>query len=350
MNVYRIIFLFLIVLFLLEDKIRKSQKTYKVYKILSIIILILLVGLRGDIARDDIMYIEIFKRIPSIFNLGIECIKNERVEFGYIILNSIVKTFSENYNLLFLIVAIISFTNLYIFINYFSSYYFYSLAFYYTRWMFLKEFTQIRSALACSFFYVGLIFLEKKKYYKYIIFVIIGSIFHKSILFCVSYPIFLYFVKNKKIEKIIYGSILLLPMINTKEILNKILLNLKLVHPTYLIGYYSSRNSYIGVYYSILFLILLVILNKKLKKIKKYNFLKELYIYSVFISSSLFYYGDITGRLSSFFNVEFLLQDKMLKIFKNKLLIKFLMIIFLILLYKSNFTNRLENEYLPYFK
>ena len=124
---------------------------------------------------------------------------------------------------------------------------------------------------------------------------------------------------------------------------------MKLIDPIYLIGEYSKRQSYVGIYYSFFFLIILCFFSKKLKKIDKYKFLKEVYIFSAFISSSLFYYGEIAGRLSSFFNIEFLLHDKILKIFKNKILIKIIMVIFLILMYKVNFTNRLEYEYWEYF-
>mgnify|MGYP003371783485 CR=1 FL=1 len=348
-NIYRIIFLILIILFILEDYLKKSKKIYKFFKVISIIILILLVGCRGIIARDDKMYFDIFEYVPKIYELSFHYLELERVEMGYTILNSMVKTFTENYKIIFFIVALISFINLYIFINYFSNYFFYSIAFYYCRWLFLKEFTQVRSALACSFFYIGLIFLYKKKYLYYFFCILLGGVFHKAILFCLIFPLFIYFYQKKYINKIVYILIIFLPFINTKIILNNILLKMKLIDPVYLIGEYSKRQSYIGIYYSLFSLMILYFFNKKLKKIEKYNFLKRIYIFSIFISSSLFYYGDITGRLSSFFNVEFLLHDKVLKIFKNKILIKIIMVIFLILMYKINFTNRLEYEYWNYF-
>lgn len=348
-NIYRIIFLILIMLFILEDYLKNNKKIYKILKFISIMMVISLVGFRGIIARDDRAYFKIFEYVPKIYKLSFHYLELERVEIGYTILNSIVKTFTENYKVMFFIVALISLVNLYIFINYFSNYFFYSIAFYYCRWLFLKEFTQLRSALACSFFYIGLILLHKKKYIYYFLSIIIGGLFHKAILFCLIFPLFIYFYKKKCINKLVYILIILLPFINTKIILNNILLKMKLIDPIYLIGEYSKRQSYIGVYYFFFFLIILYFFSKKLKKIDKYKFLEEVYIFSVFISSSLFYYGEIAGRLSSFFNVEFLLHDKILKIFKNKILIKIIMVIFLILMYKVNFTNRLEYEYWEYF-
>ena len=96
-NIYRIIFLILIILFILEDYLKKSKKIYKFFKVISIIILILLVGCRGIIARDDKMYFDIFEYVPKIYELSFHYLELERVEMGYTILNSMVKTFTENY-------------------------------------------------------------------------------------------------------------------------------------------------------------------------------------------------------------------------------------------------------------
>ena len=156
-----------------------------------------------------------------------------------------------------------------------------------------------------------------------------------------------YFLEKKNYKnlnkKIIYILILILPFIDIKEILNQILLKYHLIASTYLNGYYSTKQTYMAVFYSIFFLVVILVLDSKLKKVKNYIFLKKIYIYSIFIGNVLFYYGAISGRLSSFFNIEFLLQDKILKIIKNKLIVKFFMILFLIFLYKINVVNRLEN-------
>lgn len=347
MNIYRVVFLLLTIFFLFEEYLKKKKKLYKCIQYLSLIILILVAGLRSLNVIDGPMYFDIFKNVPPIFELSMEYLKRERIENGFIILNSMIKTFTSNYHWAFFIVALITLMNIYFFINYFSQNFFCSLIFYYTRWFYLKEYTQSRNALACSFFYIGLIFLEKKKYFKYYLLIFLGGLFHKSIFFCMTFPIFKYFLEKKKYEnlnkKIIYILIFILPFINIKEILNKILLKYNLISTTYLTGYYSAKQTYIGVFYSIFFLVVILILDIKLKKIKNYIFLKKLYLYSIFIGNILFYYGAISGRLSSFFNVEFLLQDKILKIIKNKMIIKFFMILFLIFLYKINIVNRLEN-------
>lgn len=348
MNIYRLIFIFLIILFLFEDSIRKNKKIYRILKILVVIIIIFIVGLRGLISSDSENYYKAFKNIPDLFNLSFDYLNKQVIEKGYLILNSFIKTLSFDFWMVFFIVAAISLINISIFINYFSKYFFYSLAFYYTRWLFLKEFTQIRSGLACSFLYLGFIQLHKNKYRNYILLILVGSIFHKSVLFGLTFPIFNYFFSKRYFNKIVLISIFILPFINTKIFLDKILVHALSKNSVYLTGVYSSRNNYIGVYYSFLFLGIILLFNCYFKKSEKLNLLKNLFIYSVFINSSLFYYGDICGRLSSFFNIEFVIQDKFLEIFKNKIFIKVLMIIFLVLLFKINFINRVEKKITPY--
>lgn len=348
MNIYRLIFIFLIILFLFEDEIRKNKKIYKSLKFLIVTIIIFMVGLRGLIAFDSGNYYRVFKNIPNLFDLTFSYLDRQVMEKGYLCLNSLIKTLGFDFWMVFFIVAMISLINISIFINYFSNYFFYSLAFYYTRWLFLKEFTQIRSGLACSFLYLGFIQLHKNKYRNYILLILVGSIFHKSVLFGVTFPIFNYFFNKKYFTKLILVFIFILPFINTKLFLNKVLTPLLGENSVYLTGVFSARNSYIGVYYSFFFLIVVLVLNYYFKKDSKLKLLKNLFIYSVFINSSLFQYGDICGRLSSFFNVEFVIQDKFLKIFKNKILVKILMVMFLMLLFKVNFINRTEEIITPY--
>ena len=349
MNIYRITLFLFLFLFLFEEYLKVNKQMYKYLKILSIILLVILAGCRGVLARDDKMYVDLFNN----FNFSYTFFKESRFEILYLLLNGVIKFFTQNFNFLFFIIALLSLYNVYKFINYFSVSFFYSLTFYYCRWFFTREFTQIRNGLAYSFFCLGLIELYKKNEKKYYFYILVGSLIHKSIFFCMVFPIFIKFLNRhlKSKEKFVYLTILLIPLINTKLFLNKILSALG-VPQDYLIGIFSKKNTDIVYFYSILFLFVLILFDKKLKLLfrMKYIFLKKVYIFSCLTAAILFYYGYIAGRLSSFFNVEFLLQDKLLKLFKHKLILRIILSIFLILLYYINFTLRLEMEYWNYFK
>ncbi|STO31143.1 Uncharacterised protein [Fusobacterium necrogenes] len=349
MNIYRIILIVLLLLFVIEDYLKKNKKIYGFLKIFMLLILLFLIGCRGNIARDDQMYISLLNE----FEYSLTFIKESRFEIFYLFLNGIVKFVIDDYNVLFLVIAGINLYNLYKFISFFSVSFFYSLSFYYCRWIFLKEFTQIRSGLACSFLYLALIELYKKKEKKYYFWVLVGGLFHKAIFFAVFFPIFLKLLnKNLEIkEKIIYIFILGFPFFNIKGYLNIILLKLG-IHQVYLTGYYSEKTTNIVYFYSLFFLIVLIIFDRKLKLLffSRYIFLKKVYIFSCLIGAILYHYGDIAGRLSSFFNVEFVLQDKLLNIFKSRFMLRIVLLLFLILLYYVNFTLKLELEYWNYFK
>lgn len=201
MNIYRLILLIFLLLFLFEDYLFKLKKTYKLLKWLSIAILILLTGFRGNIGRDTRMYIDYFNNLSFTY----EYFKHTRFEFLYFILNGIIKVFTINCTILFLIIAAITFINLYKFINYFSVSFFYSITFYYCRWFFLKDFSGIRNALACSFFYIALIKLYEKKIKNYYLLILVSGLIHKSMFFYMTLPIaYTYISKCMNKRKHIY--------------------------------------------------------------------------------------------------------------------------------------------------
>lgn len=350
MNIYRIILLIFLILFLFEDYIKTNKVLYKILKIITILILILLISFKGNIGRDTQMYIKYFENL----SFSIEYWKSTRFEFLFFLINLVIRFFTENVIWLFTFVAIISFINIYIFINYFSISFFYSITFYYCRWFFIKDFSGIRNALASSIFYIALIKLYQSKKKEYYILVIISGLVHKSMFFYLLLPVVCSFVTKR--NKIFYLLIILIPVFyilgNLKEKLNYIFLKLG-IPSAYITGVYSEKDSNIIYIYSILLLVLLLFFNKKLKNKfqQKYIFLKEIYYFSMLVGASLYGYGDLAGRLVAFSNPEFVLQDKLLYLFKNRLLVRFLLIFLLIFLYYINFVVKdgLEAEYLPYF-
>lgn len=355
MNIYRVILLIFIILFIFEERLKKNKKIYKLLKNLSILILVLLCTFKGSVARDTEMYRGYFEKIPNIFEIDLLLVFP--FEYGYILLNMLIKTITTNSNYLFMSVALISLFNLKKFIEYFSKNYFYSLSFYYARYFFLKEFTQIRNGLAYSFILLALIKLYEKKKEYFIIYILIAGSFHKSAYFALTFLIIEKILNKKKIKKLILIIIPILPFLGIKNLIVKIIKFLVGGKPIYLDAYLTGVFSkphagYSAIIFAIILLYLLLIFYKKILLNKKVCFIFNTYLYSVLISSVFWGFGDIQGRLASFFNTEFVLVDKVPKLFKNKIIIKTLMIIYVILIYYVCFTRRLnlEKEYLPYFR
>lgn len=361
MNIYRFIFSILIILFIFENILKRNKKVYETLKKISILFLILLCTFKGEVGRDTIMYNNIFNSIPiiSIENIFEDLnytITSYRFEYGYLLLNLLIKKFTNNSIILFFIVAMISFVNLKKFLDYFSESYFYSLAFYYARYFFLKEFTQIRNGLAYSFILVSLIHLYEKNKKLFILYVIIAGSFHKSAYFVLSF-----FIVEKLLDKKIFRRIALIlipiiPFLEMKSIIIKVIKYIvkgkEIYLDAYLTGVFSKASSgYIAIIFSIILLYIFTIFYKKIFYNKKSKFLYKSYLYSVIISALFWGFGDIQGRLASIFNTEFVIVDKVPRIIRNKMCIKVLMILYLVVVYYMCFIKRynLEQEYLPYF-
>ena len=330
MNIYRVILLIFIILFIFEERLKKNKKIYKLVKNLSILILVLLCTFKGSVARDTEMYRGYFEKIPNIFEIDLLLVFP--FEYGYILLNMLIKTITTNSNYLFMSVALISLFN-------------------------LKEFTQIRNGLAYSFILLALIKLYEKKKEYFIIYILIAGSFHKSAYFALTFLIIEKILNKKKIKKLILIIIPILPFLGIKNLIVKIIKFLVGGKPIYLDAYLTGVFSkphagYSAIIFAIILLYLLLIFYKKILLNKKVCFIFNTYLYSVLISSVFWGFGDIQGRLASFFNTEFVLVDKVPKLFKNKIIIKTLMIIYVILIYYVCFTRRLnlEKEYLPYFR
>lgn len=308
-----------------------------------------MVGLRGFLGPDIENYYSAYILIPTLNNLTWTYIESQVMEPGYLLLNSIIKTLGIGFYGVLFFSSLITMINLYKFFNYFSNYFFYSITFYYVRWLFLKDFIQIRNAIASSFLLVSFIYLKEKQYKKFIFLILFGCLFHKTIIIGLTLPIFQYFYGKTRYRNIILLVCCILPFINTKKYLNAILIPIFGSDNIYLTGMYSTRESNLAVYYLYFIFIIIYFFNRLLKKkYKNQDFLEGILVYSLFFNSLFFYFGDLGGRLVSYFNIEYVIEDKVLKILKPRFLIKTIMILFLLLLFKINFINRLEKNLLPY--
>lgn len=349
MNIYRVIFLILLVCFMFEDYIKKDKKIYKIIKLFSVLLVVLMVGLRGFLGPDIKNYYNAYILIPNLDNLTWRYLEYQIMEPGYLIVNSIIKTLGIEFWGVLFFSSLITMINLYKFFNYFSNYFFYSLTFYYVRWLFLKDFIQIRNAIASSFLLVSFISLKEKKYKRFIFLILVGCLFHKTVIIGLTLPIFQYFYRKKRCRNIILLVCFILPFVSTKKYLNSILIPIFGADNVYLTGVYSTRESNLVIYYFYIIFMIIYILNRFLKK--KYNnqeFLESILGYSLFFNSLFFHFGDLGGRLVSYFNVEYIVEDKFLKIFKPRFLIKTIIILFLLFLFKINFIDRIEKGILPY--
>lgn len=212
MLVYFIIFFLISIGFVIKQPYKKG------HLIIITIILILLAAFRSEnVGHDYMVYAENFKNYEYLNFFSLE-------PSFYIISYLIHEFLSGNIFYLFFIYAIISTTILYFAIIKNSKFLVISFLLYYSNYFILHEMIQIRTAVACNLFLLGLYFLYNKNIYKYILLATFATFFHYSAMIMFLVPL----INKNNLNKNIYYGLLIIPIIliffnyDIIEILSKI--------------------------------------------------------------------------------------------------------------------------------
>lgn len=271
---YLIFLLFLtfsVVEFYYYDWLKQRKKIYIGLYILLTFLLILHAGLRGiGIDRDSIMYQEYFMYFSKKSYYDLLFNNDHRVkEIGYLLLN---KFFSNKFlNFRFLLFFVSSIT---IGIKSFAFYKYtdrpvFAAFIYLATFFYLREYTQIRDAMAVSFMILTTIFFFKKKYLISFVYFLLATSFHNLAL-CV-YPILL-MVKYIKENQYYYIGIIIAMLFFYFIDYDYILNNNWIPYQLSKYNMVSGRGSF-----SILMLGVLGVLFYKIESLKNDIFLNDCY-------------------------------------------------------------------------
>lgn len=177
-----------------------------IFEKISILFLIIVAGLRYNTGRDYLNYYQIYDWIKD---------GGERFEIGFYYLFKILGDFGFSYQFtLFLISTFV------ILVIYFSiirpiplRYRYVSLFFFliiYENYFNIAANSLLRQSLAIVFFLVSIRYIVHKNFIKYLLVIIIGSLFHLSILLLIPF----YFIKKINI-KMMYFIVFLIPFFYT---------------------------------------------------------------------------------------------------------------------------------------
>ncbi|WP_338981970.1 EpsG family protein [Fusobacterium nucleatum] len=233
----------------------------KELKNVTLIFLTLFAGLRFNVGADYLSYEYLFNMIKSN--------QQTRMELLYWFLNKI----SPNYVVLCIITTFLSLYLIFKFINYLDKNNFYFILFgyfsiYYLQW----NLSTIRQGLAISVFLYSTIFLFEKKYEKYLFFVLLGGLFHKSLFLAIFlYPIFKYKIKDKYL--IMIFLILFVFKRELFEVLEFFILKYKISYSSYILGFVKKQLINPGVtktyiIRALIYLFLFYLSKKKISKIR----------------------------------------------------------------------------------
>ena len=207
------ILLFVFILFaLLENTLSLKSKYYILF--LGGIILILFAGLRGPgVDKDYLDYLKYYKKLPTIEFLLTNAssfflvIKTEPT---YILICSFIKTYFFNgfpvviffYAILGVILKLKAITKL-------TDLVLLSMLIYFSRLFILQDMIQIRAGVAAGFVLLSIPSIQEKNIRSFIIYFLLAVSFHYSALIIAPF----FFLNPKKIDKLIYTLVIILPII-----------------------------------------------------------------------------------------------------------------------------------------
>ena len=288
------IYIFLMVLFVFES-CKRGKSKIKLYT--SSGILFILMGFKDrSVGNDTPNYIELFerlKRMPSLID------NTSRFEKGYQLYNKLLGYFFYNYQILFIITAVICIGCISYGISKNSINWSYSL-FLFVGFRFYYFFLSgLRQSIAVSIIFVAYIFLKRGQRVLYVVLIILATTFHFSaFIFIFSWILLEIKVNKKNIVELICGIgaiyIFFIPLFGLA------LSKLPRYYSGYLLTEATSTNNmanYIGAVIPLVFLIFAYSINYKsqinnssisiIGDSRKYNMSKDIEIFFMLIASGI---------------------------------------------------------------
>ena len=221
MLLYIFIFVYLVGLSTIYTYFEEKKDEIKLLTIPTFILFLVVAGFRNSSVGGDLnFYVSVFKdnslQIPELLNIF-----NSRFEIGYIILNNLLRSISENYTILLFSFSIITlYIWFYVFWNYSKNIYISLLIYFSSLGMLLYSFSNIRQGLSISIGLLGFHYFVKEKYIKGILCILIAPLFHITGIICILFLLLRKIhLSMKVIIFVIFGMIFTFPFLkNFSEI------------------------------------------------------------------------------------------------------------------------------------
>lgn len=200
MNIYFVIYLILLLFSFLEIS-NISKKYLKIFQGIVVFIFIFIAGLRYETGVDWLGYENYFDEIIPLHEA---IISNSilsvfvSLDLGYSLLNSVIKMFGGDIQVVFIIVSILSTILLVKNLKYYSNNVLTSLMIYYPLFFFIFDMSGIRQGLAIQIVLFSLKYIPEKKFNHFLFFIILATSIHWTAILLLP----LYLFANKRISKI----------------------------------------------------------------------------------------------------------------------------------------------------
>ena len=173
----------------------------------SCIVFAVIAGLRSLDWFDTGVYVFSFQETPGLFDITSEDHPKGYSEKGFWAIGILTKTFTDDYQLYFCVVSIITFFFLFIDLRRYSLYPLIGLCVYVARFYSGRNFMQIRAGVAYAILLLGVKYIQEKDWKRYFLIVFIAYLFHRSAIVAIPLYFFCNWIKIKP-KIIVWGLVI----------------------------------------------------------------------------------------------------------------------------------------------
>lgn len=179
----------------LAADLRRKKLPISFFIVPSFLILFVIFAFRGDFTTDYKNYSDLFNIYNrygfwEVFKAGFQ------VEPGYIFLNKLFGIFTDDVIYLFMFTSFVILFGFYYHINKYSVNVWLSILLFVTAGSYYASFNITRQIFAVAIIFFGSGFLYERKFFKFLFFVILASLFHKTSLIMIPF----YFILNFRLK------------------------------------------------------------------------------------------------------------------------------------------------------
>jgi len=277
MEIYFVLVFFVMSLIFIANR-NKNNVVFKITVSLAFLLMVMVAGLRSSfVGTDTNQYVGNFSSERVVKYNPIE--NPSRTEIGYLLIEKVARTLSDNYwVLLTLIAVIVVFFNLKAIIK-LSANYTTSIFVFLTLGVYLFFFNGARQGIAASIYAVSIIYLIKGNLKKYVLWVLFAALFHKTVL--ITLPAY-FLIRTKYSLKKITGSLVLsLVLISSWVFLIKLF-------PGFLSDHYlayidrGATGGYLLTFFYFTMALFFIVIRKRISA-------KDKNLYDVYLNLTLFH-------------------------------------------------------------
>jgi len=209
MWLYYCLIIYMLISAIFLSVIVKKKRFAFIYIVFTVGLFVFLSMFRSiDVGNDTVIYTNLFYNLLSVSDLSVY---TGRYEVGYLYLNKILSLISNNHQILFIVTSLYIYFVVGRFIYKYSNMAWLSVFLFFTLRYFDLSMSGIRQMLAIATILLSYDFIIKKKPIKFLICIIIASLFHTAaIVFFAAYPLSKYKLNKKLVFVTTIASLIVL--------------------------------------------------------------------------------------------------------------------------------------------